>query len=281
MTTPHENDFAQAQSRFWHGGDAARTVAFDAFSLMFPAAEAFMIRGARAAHDRVDNPSLRREIAGFVRQEAAHARLHGAYNRAMEARGFDAIGQEARNGEIIAFLESRIGLRRTLAASAGLEHFTALIAQRIIEDDALLARAEPHYRALWLWHAREELEHKAVAFDVHASLYPKGLWLSRTRAMVTALLILLTLYWWNVWRLAGDIAEQPRWRTIAGVLWFTLASPGLFSRIVLPTLAYFLPGFHPDGLNRDGGKAAHLGGGEDRLGERPGAGGLQISHGAA
>ncbi len=281
MTTPRDTDFTGPQSRFWHGGHIARTVALDAFSLMFPAAEAFMIRGARTAHERIEDPALRRAIAGFVRQETAHARLHSAYNHAMEGRGFDALGQEARNGETIAAFDKHIGTRRRVAASAGLEHFTALIAKRMLEDERVLAGAEPHYRDLWLWHAREEIEHKAVAFDVHAALFPRGAWLSRTRAMVTALLLLLTLYWWNVWRLAGDVTEQSRWRTVAGVAWFVLGPVGLFRSIAWPTLAYFRPGFHPDGSGARGGEATHLGSGEDRLGERPGAGGFQIGHRAA
>lgn len=281
MTTPRESDFNETNARFWHGGKPSRTIALDAFSLMFPAAEAFMIAGARAAHDRTDDPALRRAIAGFIRQEASHARLHGAYNRAMEARGFDALGQEHRNGEVIAFLENRIGLRRKLAASAGLEHFTALIADELVSDPRHLAGADPVYRELWLWHSREEVEHKAVAFDVHKALYPRGAWLSRARAMITAVLVLVTLYWWNVWRLAGDVHEQPRWVTLLGVSWFLLGAPGLFRRVALPTLAYFLPGFHPDASETRARERAHFGGGEDRLGERPGPGGLQIGHGAA
>jgi predicted metal-dependent hydrolase len=97
--------------------------------------------------------------------------------------------------------------------------------------------------------------------------------------MVTAIGVLVTLYWWNVWRLVNDVTETPRWRTLASVAWYLFGTPGLFRRVALPTLAYFLPGFHPSG--RDGRKRAHLGGGEDRLGEGPGAGGLQIGHGAA
>jgi uncharacterized protein len=279
--TPREQDYEAPQPRFWNGGSAARTIAFDAFSLMFPAAEAFMIRAAKAAHDKLDDRDLRRAIAGFVRQESAHARLHGAYNRAMEARGFDALNQEERNGAFIAMMDGRIGLRRKLAASAGLEHFTALIAERIIADEhKLLAGAAPAYRALWLWHAEEEIEHKAVAFDVHAALYPNSAWISRARAMIVSVLMLIALYWGNVWRLAGDVEEQPRWKTLLGVTWFLLGTPGLFRRIALPTLAYFLPGFHPEG-SRSGGERAHLGGGENGLGESPGAGGLEIRHRAA
>jgi hypothetical protein len=240
---PNERDFACEQPRYW--ASPAQAIAFDAFSLMFPAAECFMIRAAQEAHDRLDDPELKRALAMFVRQEATHARLHAAYNRAMDARGFSASSIEAANAAVIGALESRIGLRRRLAASAGLEHFTALIAESIVSDPRLLDGADPRYAALWRWHAREEIEHKAVAFDLHAALYPRGAWVSRTRAFVASVLILLFLFWSNVWRLAGDSWERSRLRTMLDIVWFVFGAPGLFRHIMLATLAYLRPGFHP------------------------------------
>jgi hypothetical protein len=240
---PAERDFAGEQPRFW--ASPAQSIVFDAFSLMFPAAEGFMIRAAQGAHDRLDDPALKRAIAVFVRQEASHARLHAAYNKAMEARGFSAAAQEDKNAALIGFMESRIGLRRKLAASAGLEHFTALIAEAILADAHLLEGADPRYAALWRWHAREEVEHRAVAFDLHAALYPKGAWLSRTRAFATSLVMLFALFWSNVWRLSGDAWERSRLRTMADVCWFLFGTPGFFRRIAWRTLAYLRPGFHP------------------------------------
>lgn len=241
---PRETDFAGEQPRYW--GSRAQSIVFDAFSLMFPAAEGFMIRAAQEAHDRVADPALKRAIAGFVRQEASHARLHAAYNRAMDARGFSATAQEARNAKLIGLMESRIGLRRKLAASAGLEHFTALIAEAILADPRLLEGADPRYAVLWRWHAREEVEHRAVAYDVHMALYPKGIWVSRARAFGASLVILFALFWSNVWRLSGDAYERSRFATMFDVAWFLFGAPGFFRRIALPTLAYLKPGFHPD-----------------------------------
>jgi hypothetical protein len=225
---------------------------------MFPAAEGFMIRAAQAAHERIHDPALRHATAVFVRQEAAHARLHAAYNRAMDARGFSASAQESRNASLIGFMEGRIGLRRKLAASAGLEHFTALVAEAIVSDPRLLEGADPRYAALWRWHAREEIEHRAVAFDLHQTLYPEGAWISRVRAFGASLVLLLALFWSNVWRLAGDGYERSRLQTMFDIAWFLFGKPGFFRRIALPTLAYLQPGFHPDAPARNAGAAPAL-----------------------
>ena len=58
--------------------------------------------------------------------------------------------------------------RRRLAITAALEHYTATLAECLLskpEAQALLGETE--VRSLLLWHALEESEHKAVAFDVY------------------------------------------------------------------------------------------------------------------
>lgn len=259
MTTQPPRAFDEGNHpRFWNGGDAARTIVFDAFSLMFPAAEPFMMRAMQAAHDRIEDPALRRDVAMFVRQESAHARVHAQYNRAMQARGFDALAQEARVNDTILYLDSKIGMRRRLASSAGLEHFTTLIAERIVNDPSVLRGADERYRQLWVWHAEEEIEHRSAAFDVHAALYPRGAWMSRARAMVTSILLLTVLFFWNAGRLIDGVTERGKVRLWAEVLWFVFGGPGFFRRTFLPTLAFFRPGFHPDqNKSRAGDLVAH------------------------
>ncbi len=244
--------------RFWNGGSPARTIVLDAFSLMFPAAEAFMIRAMQGAHDRIEDPALRCEVANFVRQEASHARVHAQYNRAMQARGFDALAQEARVGEAIAHLDGKIGTRRRMAASAGLEHFTALIADLLVHEPALLRGADERYRNLWVWHAEEELEHKCVAFDVHAALFPRDAWVSRARAMVTSIVLLTVLFWWNAAALMRGIRRSDRFFVWCGIVWYVFGAPGLFRRVFLRTLGFFRPGFHPaENGAHTGGVTAH------------------------
>src|SRR3546814_16965350 len=58
-----------------------------------------------------------------------------------------------------------------LAATCALEHFTATLANAILADPAHLAGADAEAQRMWRWHAIEEIEHKAVAYDtwVHAT----------------------------------------------------------------------------------------------------------------
>ena len=58
-----------------------------------------------------------------------------------------------------------------LAATAALEHFTATLAELLLSNDEVRRLfGHPEVRNLFLWHALEESEHKAVAFDVYKAV---------------------------------------------------------------------------------------------------------------
>ena len=52
------------------------------------------------------------------------------------------------------------------AATAAFEHLTAMMCTCFFERRELLETSDPRVRAMYAWHAVEEVEHKAVAFDV-------------------------------------------------------------------------------------------------------------------
>src|SRR3546814_3208818 len=53
----------------------------------------------------------------------------------------------------------------TLGQTAAAEHMTALMAHGFFAN-GMFAHADPRVRAMYAWHAVEEIEHKAVAYDV-------------------------------------------------------------------------------------------------------------------
>jgi predicted metal-dependent hydrolase len=61
----------------------------------------------------------------------------------------------------------------SLSMTAGLEHLTALLARQILSDpQRRTGSMHPEMARLWRWHALEEAEHKAVAFDVLMQVAP-------------------------------------------------------------------------------------------------------------
>ena len=57
-----------------------------------------------------------------------------------------------------------------LAITVALEHFTAIMADELLRNPEYEKLMDPEHAKLWLWHAVEETEHKAVAFDVYRAV---------------------------------------------------------------------------------------------------------------
>jgi predicted metal-dependent hydrolase len=132
-----------------------------------------------------------------------------------------------------------------LAVTIALEHFTAIMADALLTDDRVLQDADPRMAALWRWHAIEETEHKAVAYDVYRAVMP-GL---RGYLMRCVIMFNTTILFWA--RTLMNYFHFTRrdgigfWRAAWAFLRNGFIDPGPLRRIQLPYLAYYLPGFHP------------------------------------
>lgn len=230
--------------RHWHGGRKSVTAFFDGLSVFFPVGERFFIESVRAHKDFVKDPELARDVRAFSGQEGIHGREHDRYNAMLAARGYPVKEMEARVVAILARVKKRLPRRMRLAATCALEHFTALMGQTLLDDPRTLEGAHPEMAALWRWHAGEENEHKAVAFDVFVAA--GGSYEERALAMVGATIIFWAKVLEHQARMmhADGIALSPReW---ARLVRFLFVSPGALRRLVRPYLAYYRRGFHPN-----------------------------------
>ena len=73
---------------------------------------------------------------------------------------------------------------RQLALTVAMEHFTASLAEFLLKNPEAMDTVDPTVRKMMLWHAVEEIEHKAVAFDVYRAFVNKEF--MRKRIMVVA-----------------------------------------------------------------------------------------------
>ena len=128
--------------------------------------------------------------------------------------------------------------------TCALEHFTAMMAEMLLADDQVRADMDPSVRGLWVWHALEESEHKAVAFDVYRAV--GGGYLVRTSVMLlTTAIFFAETAWVNAHFLSERGVLLRPWRWLPGV-WRLLGWPGHFRRLAPAWLSYFRPRFHPD-----------------------------------
>ena len=233
--------------RYWFGGDAFKTRFFDAMSTIFPEGERFFIMCVRDFRDRVSDPQLLQEIKDFIRQEGQHGMIHDQFNRRLKAQGIDVDWLERieRNG-LQQFARKVHSREFTLAMTAASEHMTAIMAHTFCERREVLEQADPRMRALYTWHAMEEVEHKAVAFDVMQKVARVG-YFRRIGAMLlvsimfpihTFLIVhyMLRRDGFGFWR------QIPMW---AKGLWWLYKPGGVFSAVLGHYLQYYKPGFHP------------------------------------
>lgn len=98
-------------------------------------------------------------------QQSRHSREHERYSENLKTQGYDVEKRLFVTGLIAyEFLEPLLDPRPNLATTAGL-HYTALLAEIGLES-GILTQAQPNRRYLFEWHAAEEIEHKAVAYEL-------------------------------------------------------------------------------------------------------------------
>ncbi len=230
--------------RHWHGGRRSVTSFFDGLSIFFPEGERFFVKSVRAYERRVKDETLREAVRAFCGQEGIHGREHVRYNEMLAAQGYPARAMEERVTRLLARVMKKTPRRSQLGATCALEHFTALMGEMILTSPKILEGADPTMAALWRWHAMEENEHKAVAFDVFVAA--GGTYAERVITMAVASVI----FWAKV------LEHQARMMKVDGTLWsarewfalakFLFVEPGGLSGLLPRYLAYYRFGFHPN-----------------------------------
>ncbi len=237
--------------RHWFSGNVIATHMINGVSMLFPAGERFFVRSVNYYLDRIDDPLLRAQVKGFFGQEGRHAKEHDRWNEILQSQGYSV-------EKFLSFYEwfgyhviERITpppLR--LAATAALEHFTAMLAEKALRY-RVLDHADPTMRALLMWHAAEEIEHRSVAFDVLQRVHPSYALRIAGLALATATLsgfwfaAAATLFWQDRKSLRSSAGSD-----MVGIRKVRSANRdrGLF----LPgILAYLRRDFHPAQLDLD------------------------------
>ena len=126
------------------------------------------MRSVRALREHATDPALLEQVRGFLAQEALHSREHSALNQWLDQLGLPAARiEQAHRGAHRASAAASARALDNLAVTCALEHFTAILAKLLLTEPSLRERFHPSMLPLWYWHAIEELDHKAVAFDVY------------------------------------------------------------------------------------------------------------------
>ena len=231
----------------WHPQGAHVTQFFNTLSLFFPVGERFFIQAVRNYRDRIGDPELEKAAAAFIGQEAMHGREHETYNRHIADAGMPIAEYEARVARLLKWVQNNTSKEMQLSATIALEHMTALLGNALLGLDGV-AGADPGYRRLWRWHALEETEHKAVAFDVWRAVVKRSPreYALRSGGMIVAMIIFWPLVaQYHIGFMRADKEASNHLAGYAKLLGWLYVKPGALRKLIPAWLDYFRPSFHP------------------------------------
>ncbi|MDE0803930.1 MAG: metal-dependent hydrolase [Acidimicrobiales bacterium] len=166
-----EQSLQDVPRHFGPDGDLISSHIVACLSAVFPDGEDFFVRSVRRFRGDVTEPVLKRQVGGFIGQEAVHGREHRAFNRRLSDVGYPTRFLERFTERLLAIADRVLPAKACLAVTAALEHYTATLAEQLLRDEETRAlMGHQKVRELFLWHALEESEHKTVAFDVYRTV---------------------------------------------------------------------------------------------------------------
>ncbi|WEH42174.1 metal-dependent hydrolase [Streptomyces sp. NBC_01218] len=187
----------------WVPGDPFAAHTINVLHLLLPAGERWFVHVYRQVLPYIRDERLRRDVIGFIGQEAVHAQAHDDVLPHLRKLGLDPTPYTA---QVDWFFEKLLGdrtlppgrarewwLKERVATIAAIEHYTAFLGDWILNADALDRRgADPTMLDMLRWHGAEEVEHRSVAFEVF--LHVDGGYRRRVRTWATAFAALVFLW---------------------------------------------------------------------------------------
>ena len=236
-----------AVPRHWLAGNVAATAISNGINMLFPHGERYFVRSVNRYLDRITDPMLRAQVLAFFKQEGHHAAAHDRLNAVIRSHGFEIDAFLARYHRIGTWLERHVPGKLNLAATAASEHFTAILAEGAFTK-GVLDSVDPAMQRLLAWHAAEEIEHKAVAFDVLRAIDPS--YALRISGLVHATTLLAGFWLWATVMLLRQ--EKLGWRgTFAELGRFKQRDPVLRRVFGHGIRAYVRRDFHPNDRAND------------------------------
>lgn len=251
--------------KHWILNSAIATHFVNSMHIVFPEGEKFFVRSVRRFAKDIKDETLKKEINSFCGQEGIHAREHQRFWEVMQEQGLEpekfasflkvtafsgkySIENMVRN--TLNKVQPQLGDKMALSITSALEHYTAILANALFHEPiATNDNIAPQMLELLHWHASEEIEHKAVCFDVLKQVDDS--YLIRVSGMGFATLMLWGyILSGQVYFLVKDkdknIIQMP---VEAYMLLKTVVFGEIGKNLSRHLLEYFKKDFHPDDID--------------------------------
>lgn len=245
--------------KYYADGNPLLSHLLNSLHVVFPEGEKLFIRSVKFFQDEIKDPQLKARVKGFIGQETQHMAQHEKIWDTFESQGvkvkeydkwYAKNAYETVEGSIRKIFGEETYKKLALAVTCGLEHYTATLAEVAIDPEINAMQGfDENMKALLMWHAAEEIEHKAVAFDVMQLV--DGSPVTKNAGMLLATWALL--YYGAIGAVKFVMEdEEIKITDIPGMLAEKAPLLGKVVWAMVPKLLqYFRPDFHPDQMNND------------------------------
>lgn len=239
----------------WCDADLASTSVMEAVSFVTPSLERFLIH-AVALHMRT-SPGLaaRERCLAFIREESGHRSMHARLNARFRLR-LDAAPRGLAGTEAwLARARNACSPASQMLLAAAIEHLTAVLSMRYLHRSQHWTFSSSTARAVFDEHARDEVAHRAVVWDLSVPSGAAGR-VGRGFAMLAVALGAL-LY---VAVAAPSILQSKtgcgRARSVLAIAGLGFRNAREALRLAREAAAFFRASFHPDMLLAEGEEIA-------------------------
>ena len=243
-------DPEQVDHRFYMDAELASAY-FASLSIFLTRGEDLVIDTARYHRDFITDPLLKQRVTSLIGQEAIHSKMHEELNDAYLIRDLPVKLFRTWAGWAFEYGFERLPQPMKLSLMAGIEHFTAVLAEYMMNHEEVFFRSQDEIqRAIWMWHMLEESEHKDIAFDVFQEL--SNNYLLRIAGFFPALITILVLisaasFLVPFYRNPKNLISLRYWKEIPYNfrLIFGLKD-GVYGSSIKHIFDYLRPDFHPN-----------------------------------
>lgn len=152
-------------ARHWCGGKPFKTHLLNAYTILIPDGEKFIIRTCRKYSERLSD-AVAVDVRGLYYQEGQHSIQHGRALDVYRRQGYRVEGmRRAIDVFCYGFLERIFPSVFALSTASAIEHINASIAEHFLSQDPFLGGSRSVMAQMFAWHFSEEIEHKSVVFD--------------------------------------------------------------------------------------------------------------------
>jgi predicted metal-dependent hydrolase len=150
----------------WCNSNAVTTSVMEAISFVTPVLEKFFICTVAQGLARKHKPELDPRCRAFIREESNHSRAHKKFNASLlEYLGMPPPGLAAVQS-LLNGARKHLSLSSRLLLVAALEHVNAVLSKGYLNQESGWDFRSASAKELFAQHAREELGHRSVVFDL-------------------------------------------------------------------------------------------------------------------